>query len=85
MTALSIYQPFSEICERLLRVDSSHLDFQQDTTRTLYTVRRNPLFDRLAGLAVLDVLEVLGGAGNHFPARDFDLPHEFLYTAGTGQ
>ncbi len=42
----------------------------------LYAVGRNTLFDGCAGFAVLDVVEVFGGAGDHFLAGDFDVPHD---------
>ncbi len=29
-----------------------------------------------AGLAVFDVLEVFGGAGDHFLAGDYDVPYD---------
>ena len=45
---------------------------------TLHTIRRDAFFDGLAGLAVLDVLDVFGGAGDHFLARGFDLPHDLV-------
>ena len=51
-------------------VDFGHLDYC-DTTRTLHAVGRDALFDGLAGFAVLDVLDVFGGAGDHFLPRDF--------------
>jgi hypothetical protein len=27
-------------------------------------------------LAVLDILDIFGGAGDHFPAGNFDVPHD---------
>jgi hypothetical protein len=32
----------------------------------------------LAGVAVLDVQYIFGGAGDHILARDFDLPHDLV-------
>ena len=56
-----------------------HFDFQRNTNRMLHAVRGNSLFDRLSGFSVLDVVVVFGGAGDHFPAGDFDLPHDFFH------